>query len=104
MDNLAPVRSFLQELIKPIVDDVVKEAIPKALKEGRKPLLSLEEVMKEYHISSSTIYRRFDSKELTKVKYGNRTLVKRWEIEKGLREGTLMSIDERGIRSKRKME
>ena len=102
MENRAPVKSFLQELIKPIVVDAVNEAIPKVVRTEPKEYLSVEEVEEEYHISSSTVYRRFDSGDLTKVKNGKRTLVKRVEIEKALKEGTLVAIDERGCRRGRK--
>ena len=44
MENLAPVKSFLQELIKPIVVDAVNEAIPKVVRTEPKEYLSVEEV------------------------------------------------------------
>ncbi|MBR6465070.1 MAG: helix-turn-helix domain-containing protein [Bacteroidales bacterium] len=98
MDKLAPVRKLLQDLISPIVFDAVKTAMPKKIVVEPKPFLSVEEVEEEYHISVSSLYRRFDMNELTRYKNGSRTLVSRKEIEDGLKKGTLVAFDERGCK------
>lgn len=96
MDNLTPIRSFFQDLITPIVTEAVKSAMPRAESQGKKEYLTIEEAIEEYSLSSSTIYRRFDSGDFTKVKNGGRTMLKRCEIEGFLRERRLCAIDERG--------
>lgn len=95
MDNLTPVRSFLQDLLAPIVTEAVKSAIPDS-NSNKKDYLSIEEAIEEYSLSSSTIYRRFENGTLTKVKSGGRTLLKRCEIIACLKEGKLCAIDDRG--------
>ena len=95
MENLAPVKSFLQDIIRPIVEDAVKAAVPAAINVVQSPYLTIDEVWEQYHISSSTVYRRFDSKELTKIKNGERTLVSRKELEEQLTDGSLVSVGER---------
>lgn len=95
MDNLSPVKSFLKEIIEPIVIEAVKSAIPSNDSKSDDEYLSVEEIQQQYHISSSTIYRRFATGDLTKVKNGNRTLVRKSEIESGLKEGKLVALDEK---------
>lgn len=96
MDNLNPVRSFLQDLITPIVNEAVKAALPNVEPQNKKDYLTIEEAIEEYSLSTSTIYRRFDNGTLTKVKSGGRTLLKRSEILSCLKESRLCAIDERG--------
>ena len=95
MDNLSPVKSFLKEIIEPIVIEAVKSAIPSNDSQSYNEYLSVEEIQQQYHISSSTIYRRFATGDLTKVKNGNRTLVRKSEIESGLKEGKLVALDDK---------
>ena len=95
MDNLSPVKSFLKEIIEPIVIEAVKSAIPSNDSQSDNEYLSVEEIQQQYHISSSTIYRRFATGDLTKVKNGNRTLVRKSEIESGLKEGKLVALDDK---------
>lgn len=96
MDNLTPIRSFFQDLITPIVNEAVKQAMPKIDVQPQKEYLSIVEAIEQYSLSSSTIYRRFDNGTLTRIKSGGRTLLKRSEIEGFLKEGKLCDIDERG--------
>lgn len=96
MDNLNPIRSFFQDLITPIVTEAVKSAMPKVETQTKGDYLTIEEAIKQYCLSSSTIYRRFENGTLTRVKSGGRTLLKRSEVEGLMKECKLCAIDERG--------
>jgi len=93
MDNLTPVRSFLQDLITPIVTAAVKAAIPAVEPQEEKDYISVKQAIERYTISCSTIYRRFEEGTLTKVKSGGRTLIKVSEIEGSLEERPLCAVE-----------
>lgn len=85
MDNLKPLKSFLTDLITPIVEKAVKDAVPG--KEGDIPhnYIPVSQVAEEYGISVSTIYLRFSTGELTKHKQGKLTFVDRDELENSIK-------------------
>lgn len=93
MDNLTPVRSFLQDLITPIVTEAVNSAMQKVEISEDKDYLSVAQAMERYTISCSTIYRRFADGTLTRVKNGGRTLIKISELEGSLEERKLCAVD-----------
>ncbi len=105
MENLEGVKSFLRDLITPIVEKAVKSAMPEKKKDIPDGYLSISQIEEKYHVSYGTIYRRFESGELTKVKNGGRTLVEVAELERVLKKGRLASVDESGYKrySKRVM-
>lgn len=91
MDTLTPMKSFLKDILEPIVIEAVKSAIP--AKNDDDEYLSIEDIQDKYHISPSTVYRRFTTGELTKVKNGSRTLVLKRELDNCLKEGKWAGID-----------
>ena len=95
MDNLNPVRSFLKELITPIVKDAVKTAMTVENSSATKHYIPISEATKLYGMSSSTIYNRFDEGKLTKVKNGGLTFVIQEEIEASMKREELSAVDER---------
>lgn len=85
MDNLNPLKSFLSDLITPIVEKAVKAAVPEKEAQPQQRYISVQQVSDEYGISVSTIYLRFASGELTKHKNGGLTFVDREELEKSIK-------------------
>lgn len=85
MENLNPLKSFLSDLITPIVEKAVKDAVP--AKEGTSlpRYIPVSQIPEEYGISVSTIYLRFSNGELTKHKQGGLTFVDREELEKSIK-------------------
>ena len=103
MENLTPVRSFLTDLIKPIVEDAVKAALPQTQPASGKRFLTLPEVYADYPISQSAIYRYFKSGKIDKYKSGGRTVVDRQDLEKLLKKETLagtVELSRNGKKSK----
>ncbi len=89
------VKSFLTDLIKPIVAEAVTEALPKPEPEPREQLLTLKQAMLRYPISHTTLYRLFDSGELSKHKRGKRTVVDESELKQLFRKETLTGMTTR---------
>ena len=85
METLNPLKSFLSDLITPIVEKAVKDAVP--AKEGTSlpRYIPVSQIPEEYGISVSTIYLRFSNGELTKHKQGGLTFVDREELEKSIK-------------------
>lgn len=81
MDNLQPLKSFLTDLITPIVKSAVGEAIPEEMKPKDDNLVRVQEISKKYGISISKIYNMFRSGELQKQKIGNNTFVRLSDFE-----------------------
>ena len=81
MENLNPLKSFLSDLIAPIVEKAVKDAVPKKEESSAQRFLSVKQICHEYGISVSTIYNRFSNGELTCHKHGGRTFIDREELE-----------------------
>lgn len=81
MDNLQPLKSFLTDLITPIVKSAVGEAMPEAVKPSEDGLVPVKEISKAYGISVSKLYNMFRSGELEKHKIGNNTFVRRCDLE-----------------------
>ena len=94
MDNLTPVRSFLKELITPIVKDAVKTAMTVQSSSATKHYIPIAEAVKLYGMSVSTIYNRFDDGTLTKIKNGGLTFVIQEEIEASMQAERLSAVDE----------
>lgn len=90
----------MAEFITPIIESAVKRAMPVIEQPAGKEYLTLTEVEEQYNISQTTIYRRFYSGELTKIKNGDRTMVRRSELEANLREGKLAAVGTRSRRNK----
>ena len=84
MDGLKVVKTFLQDLIRPIVVEAVKESIQKPAVAPVKKYLSVKEVEELYNMSTSAIYDRFTTGVLTKVKNGGKTYVLTEEIENSM--------------------
>ena len=93
MDNLTPVRSFLKELITPIVKDAVRSAISVQTSSATKHHIPVKEAERLYGISSSNIYERFNDGRLTKIKNGGLTFVIQEEIEAQMKVEPLGAIE-----------
>lgn len=100
MESLQELKSAVAEFITPIIESAVKRAMPVIEQPAGKEYLTLTEVEEQYNISQTTIYRRFYSGELTKIKNGDRTMVRRSELEANLREGKLAAVGTRSRRNK----
>ncbi|MGM9735153.1 MAG: helix-turn-helix transcriptional regulator [Candidatus Cryptobacteroides sp.] len=85
MDNLNPLKSFLSDLITPIVQKAVKDAVPAKENSSLPRFIPVSQIPEEYGISVSTIYLRFNTGELTKHKQGGLTFVDREELEKSIK-------------------
>ncbi len=92
MDNLREVRTFLKDLIEPIVVDAVKQAIPDKDKNRLNNKMPLSEVTRTYGISLSTIYYRFNHGILTKYKSNGLTFVDIEELEASMKPQKLCEI------------
>lgn len=102
MDNLAPVKSFLKDLITPIVKDAVQSALTVSDSTATKHYIPVREAETLYGISSSTIYKRFDKGTLTKVKNGGLTFVIQEEIEAAMTPDALAKVRKRKLKSDEK--
>ena len=59
MDNLKPLKSFLTDLITPIVQDAVTNAIPVNIKTKDKNPVPVQKITEMYGISQSKVYAMF---------------------------------------------
>lgn len=81
MDNLKPLKSFLSDLITPIVKSAVGEAIPEAIKDKEKNLVPVQKITELYGISQSKVYYMFRTAQLDKIKQGGLTFVDTYQLE-----------------------
>lgn len=81
MDNLKPLKSFLSDLITPIVKSAVGEAIPEAIKEKERNLVPVQKITELYGISQSKVYYMFRTAQLDKIKQGGLTFVDTYQLE-----------------------
>lgn len=95
------IRSFLGDLIKPIVAEAVAEALPKQEPQQEDHLLTLKEAIRKYPLSHTTIYRLFDSGELSKHKLGKRTVLDENELKVLFRKETLTGMTARRTSKRR---
>ena len=89
MDNLKPIKSFLTDLITPIVKTAVAEAMPERISSKDKNLVPVQRITEIYGISQSKIYNMFKSGELNKIKQGGLTFVDTVELERLMKEEKL---------------
>ena len=69
MDNLKPIKSFLTDLITPIVKSAVAEAMPEQILSKGKNLVPVQRITEIYGMSQSKIYSMFKNGELNKIKH-----------------------------------
>lgn len=81
MDNLKPLKSFLTDLITPIVQDAVTNAIPVNIKTKDKNPVPVQKITEMYGISQSKVYAMFRTGELEKIKQGGLTFVDTVQLE-----------------------
>lgn len=81
MDNLKPLKSFLTDLIAPIVKDAVSNAIPENIRTKDKNPVPVQKITELYGISQSKVYSMFRSGELEKIKQGGLTFVDTVQLE-----------------------
>ena len=67
MDNLKPIKSFLTDLITPIVKSAVAEAMPEQILSKGKNLVPVQRITEIYGMSQSKIYSMFKNGGLTFV-------------------------------------
>ena len=89
MDNLKPIKSFLADLITPIVKNAVAEAMPEQILSKDKNLVPVQRITEIYGISQSKIYLMFKNGELSKIKQGGLTFVDTVELENLMKEEKL---------------
>ena len=89
MDNLKPIKSFLTDLINPIVKSVVAEAMPEQILSKGKNLVPVQRITEIYGMSQSKIYSMFKNGELNKIKQGGLTFVDTVELENLMKEEKL---------------
>lgn len=92
MDEITVLKSALTDLLKPIIENAVKAALPSSGEKERPRYITIKEACAEYKLTSSTIYRRFDEGTFSKIKNGGRTLLDREEIESTLEKQQLGGI------------
>lgn len=81
MNEIKQIKSFLTNLITPIVKDAVNEAMPKAIGVRDQNRIPVLQVTDRYGISQSKVYALFRSGALTKHKQGGLTFVDTIELE-----------------------
>ena len=89
MDNLKPIKSFLADLITPIVKSAVAEAMPEQILSKDKNLVPVQRITEIYGMSQSKIYSMFKNGELNKIKQGGLTFVDTVELENLMKEEKL---------------
>ena len=89
MDNLKPIKSFLIDLITPIVKSAVAEAMPEQILSKGKNLVPVQRITEIYGMSQSKIYSMFKNGELNKIKQGGLTFVDTVELENLMKEEKL---------------
>ncbi len=89
MDNLKPIKSFLTDLITPIVKSAVAEAMPEQILSKDKNLVPVQRITEIYGMSQSKIYSMFKNGELNKIKQGGLTFVDTVELENLMKEEKL---------------
>lgn len=89
MDNLKPIKSFLTDLITPIVKSAVAEAMPEQILSKGKNLVPVQRITEIYGMSQSKIYSMFKNGELNKIKQGGLTFVDTVELENLMKEEKL---------------
>lgn len=89
MDNLKPIKSFLTDLITPIVKSAVAEAMPEQILSKGTNLVPVQRITEIYGMSQSKIYSMFKNGELNKIKQGGLTFVDTVELENLMKEEKL---------------
>lgn len=89
MDNLKPIKSFLTDLITPIVKSAVAEAMPEQILSKGKNLVPVQRITEIYGMSQGKIYSMFKNGELKKIKQGGLTFVDTVELENLMKEEKL---------------
>ena len=85
MDYSSYLKSFCQEVLRPIIVDAVKEAVPVELqKKDKKQYYPRKQVCDMLHISAPTFYSYVDKGLLTKVKLEGKTLVEKEDFERAV--------------------
>lgn len=84
MDYSSYLKSFCQEVLRPIIVDAVKEAVPKELQKKDKQYYTRKQVCEMLHISVPTFYSYVDKGLLKKVKIEGKTLVEVEEFERAM--------------------
>ena len=87
--NLKPIKSFLTDLITPIVKSAVAEAMPEQILSKGKNLVPVQRITEIYGMSQSKIYSMFKNGELNKIKQGGLTFVDTVELENLMKEEKL---------------
>ena len=93
--QLAPLKEFLTEIIRPIVNSAVQEAMPKPEEKKRLRTYTVVEACEILKVSKPTLYDYFNFGLLKKYKNQGRTLIDADELEEGIKE-------ERFVKYKRK--
>ena len=90
MDYTNQLKSFCQELLRPIIVEAVKEAVPKELTRKEKRYYTRQEVCDMLHITPPTFYSYVSLGLIKKVKIEGRTLVDADEFDEAFKEEELV--------------
>lgn len=100
MDYSSYLKSFCQEVLRPIIVDAVKEAVPKELQKKDKQYYTRKQVCEMLHISVPTFYSYVDKGLLKKVKIEGKTLVEVEEFERAMATKELVRYKHAPVRKK----
>ena len=92
------LKSFLTELIVPIVQDAINGTL--VTKEEKEEIGRINEIEKEYYVSRQTVDRRVKNGRLTKIKDGGRVLFSRKEVDGMFKKRTLAGVDTNKFKKK----
>lgn len=82
MDNLQPLKSFLTDLITPIVKSAVGDAIPEAIKPKDKNLVPIKKVSDMYDMCETKLYGLLRHGKLERYKEGGNTFIDTYELDR----------------------
>ncbi|MBQ0123952.1 MAG: hypothetical protein KBS58_03820 [Bacteroidales bacterium] len=82
MDNLQPLKSFLTDLITPIVKSAVDDALPEAIKPKEKNLMPITKVSETYGMCQTKLYGLLRCGKLERYKEGGNTFIDTYELDR----------------------
>ena len=97
------LKSFLTELIVPIVRDAINGNLVVQEEEEKSERMTYKEIEKEYYVSRQTVDRRSKNDGLTKIKNGRRVLFYRKEVDAMFKERNLAGVDTKRFKNKKRV-
>ena len=94
------LKSFLTELIVPIVPDAINGTLVTKEEKEETVYMTFKQIEKEYYVSRQTVDRRVKNGRLTKIKDGGRVLFSRKEVDGMFKKRTLAGVDTNRFKKK----